>query len=115
MFVRSRGCVGQLTNGPFLATSSSASMRILADLSLPYLVFVYQLTDVVNVPMQLSSVTVLANCKSAYIYIYISTVLSEMFVEASRHMYLGERDSCLRWGTVLANSKVTHSWRRALC
>ena len=60
-------CVGRLTNGPFLATSSCASMRIRTDLSLPYPVFVYQLTDVVNVTMQLSNVAVLDNCKSAYI------------------------------------------------
>ena len=42
-------------------------MRMLADLSLSYLVFVYQLTNVVNVTMQLSNVAVLDNCKSAYI------------------------------------------------
>ena len=60
-------CVGRLTNGPFLDTSSCASMRMLADLSLSYLVFVDQLTDVVNVTMQLSNVAVLDNCESAYI------------------------------------------------
>ena len=60
-------CVGRLTNGPFLVTSSCASMRMLADLSLSYLVFVDQLTDVVNVTMQLSNVAVLDNCESAYI------------------------------------------------
>ena len=60
-------CVGRLANSPFLDTSSCASMRMLADLSLSYLVFVYQLTDVVNVNMQLSNVAVLDNCKSAYI------------------------------------------------
>ena len=59
-------CVGGLTNGLFLATSSRASMKILGDLSLPYLVFAYQLTDVVNVTMQLPNVAVLDNCKSAY-------------------------------------------------
>ena len=60
-------CVGRLTNGPLLDTSSSANMRMLADLSVSYLVFVYQLTNVVNVTMQLSNVAVLDNCKSAYI------------------------------------------------
>ena len=54
-------CVGGRTNGLFLATSSRASMKILGDLSLPYLVFAYQLTDVVNVTMQLINVTVLDN------------------------------------------------------
>ena len=57
-------CVGGLTNGLFLATSSRASMKILGDLSLPYLVFDYQLTDVVNVTMQLINVAVSDNCKS---------------------------------------------------
>ena len=41
-------------------------MRMLADLSLPYLVVDYQLTHVVNVTVQLSNVAVLDNCKSAY-------------------------------------------------
>ena len=40
-------------------------MKILGDLSLPYLVFDYELTDGVNVIMQLINVTVLDNCKSA--------------------------------------------------
>ena len=40
---------------------------MLVDLSLSYLVFVYQLTDVVNVTMQLSNVAVLDSCESAYI------------------------------------------------
>ena len=75
-------CVGGLTAGPFLATSSRASMSIFGDLSLSNPVFVYQLTDVVNVTMQLSNVAVLDNCKSAYI-----NGLIEMFVEASLHMY----------------------------
>ena len=57
---------GRLTNGPSLATSSCASMRMLADLSLPCLVVDYQLTHVVNVTVQLSNVAVLDNCKSAY-------------------------------------------------
>ena len=73
-------CVGLLTIGPFLDTSSCASMRMLAGLSLSSLVFVYQLTDVVNMTVQLSTVAVLDIFKS-----------------------------------VLANSKVVHSWRRALC
>ena len=60
-------CVGGLTNGLFLATSSRASMKILGDLSLPYLVFDYESTDGVNVIMQLINVTVLDNCKSANI------------------------------------------------
>ena len=38
---------------------------MLADLSLSYLVFVYQLTDVVNVTMQLINETVLDNYESA--------------------------------------------------
>ena len=75
-------CVGGLTNGLFLATSSRASMKILGDLSLPYLVFVSQLTDVVNVTMQLSNVTVLDNC-----ILHVLTGVVEMFVEASRHIY----------------------------
>ena len=50
-----------------LGHSSCASMRMLADLSLSYLVFVDQLTDVVNVTMRLSNVAVLDNCESAYI------------------------------------------------
>ena len=40
-------------------------MKILGDLPLPYLVFAYQLTAVVNVTLQLINVTVLDNCKSA--------------------------------------------------
>ena len=60
-------CVGRLTNGSFLDASSCASMRMLADLSLSYLVFVDQLADVVNVTMQVSNVPVLDNCESAYI------------------------------------------------
>ena len=63
--VGARMCRSQ--DGLFLDTSSCASMGVLADLSLSYLVFVYQLTDVVNVTMQLSNVAVLDNCKSAYI------------------------------------------------
>ena len=59
--------VGRLPNGPFLATSSCASMRIPADFSLPYLVFVYQLRDVVKVTMLLSNVAALDSCKSSYI------------------------------------------------
>ena len=57
-------------------------MRRFGDLPLPYLVFVYQLTDVVNVTMQLSNVTVLDNC-----ILHMFTGLIEMFVEASRHVY----------------------------
>ena len=75
-------CVGRPTNGPFLTTSSCASMRVRTDFSLPYLVFVYQLTDVVSVTMQLSNVTVLDNC-----ILHMFTGLIEMFVEASRHVY----------------------------
>ena len=40
-------------------------MKILGYLPLPYLVFAYQLTAVVNVTLQLINVTVLDNCKSA--------------------------------------------------
>ena len=57
-------------------------MRMLAGLSLSSLVFVYQLTDVVSVTMQLSNVTVLDNC-----ILHMFTGLIEMFVEASRHVY----------------------------
>ena len=57
-------------------------MRIFGDLPLPYFVFVYQLTDVVSVTMQLSNVTVLDNC-----ILHMFTGLIEMFVEASRHVY----------------------------
>ena len=42
-------------------------MRMLADLSLSYLVFVYQVADVVNVTVKVSNVAVLDNCESAYI------------------------------------------------
>ena len=57
-------------------------MRIFGDLPLPYLVFVYQLTDVVNVTMQLSNVTVLDNC-----ILHMFTGLIEMFVEPSWRVY----------------------------
>ena len=50
-----------MTSGLFLATSSSTSMKILDDLSLPGLVFDCELTDSVNVIMQLINVTVVDN------------------------------------------------------
>ena len=53
-----------MTSGLFLATSSSTSMKILDDLSLLGLVFDCELTDSVNVIMQLINVIVVDNYKA---------------------------------------------------
>ena len=78
-------CVGKLQNCPFMASSFFASIRLPTYFSLRNPIFVYQLTVVGNVTMQLSKVTVLDNYKAVYINVVNRDVCGSMSVHVFLH------------------------------
>ena len=91
-------CVGKSLSCPFLAASFFASIRLPTYVSLRNPIFVYQLTVVENVTMQLSNltmqlskVTMLDNYKAVYINIVNGNVCGPMSV----HVFLHSNPRCI--------------------
>ena len=77
--------IGKFQSCPFLASSFFASMRLPTYFSLRNPIFVYQLTVVGNVTMQLSKVTVLDNYEAVYINVVNRDVCGSMSVHVFLH------------------------------